>query len=144
MVKGLPSIDQIDVYEGCVYGKQTRRAFPTNRAWRASKPLELIYADICGPMETRSLGGNRYFLLFTYDHTLMSWVYFLGYKSQALEHLRKFQALVEKQSGLPIKQLCTDKGGEFLSNEFKAFCEDHVIHRELTAPYTQQNGVAKR
>ena len=145
MVKGLPSIDQIDVYEGCVYGKQTRRAFPTNRAWRASKPLELIYADICGPMETRSLGGNRYFLLFTYDHTLMSWVYFLDYKSQALEHFWKFKALVEKQSGLPIKYLRTDREGEFLSNKFKAFYEDHGIHRESMAPYTpQQNGVVER
>ena len=111
MVKGLPSIDQIDVYEGCVYGKQTRRAFPTNRAWRASKALALIYADICGPMETRSLGGNRYFLLFRDDHTLMSWVYFLNYKSQALEHFQKFKALVEEQNGLPIKHLHNDKGG---------------------------------
>ena len=44
-----------------------------------------------------------------------------------------------------IKKLRTDRGGEFLSNEFTSFCEENGICRELTAPYTpQQNGVAER
>ncbi|GJX98296.1 retrovirus-related pol polyprotein from transposon TNT 1-94, partial [Tanacetum coccineum] len=44
-----------------------------------------------------------------------------------------------------MKVLRTDRGGEFLSNEFVAFCEEHGIKRELTAPYSpKQNGVAER
>lgn len=39
----------------------------------------------------------------------------------------------------------TDRGGEFNSNEFKKYCEDDVIERHYTAPYTpQQNGVVER
>ena len=38
MVKGLPIIDDIDIYEGCIYGKQARRSFPSGQAWRASTP----------------------------------------------------------------------------------------------------------
>ena len=39
----------------------------------------------------------------------------------------------------------SDRGGEFLSNEFKAFCAENGIQRQLTAPYTpQQNGVLER
>lgn len=52
MVRGLPSIDLVGVCEGCVYGKQSKRSFPTESTWRASKPLELIHLDVCGPMHT--------------------------------------------------------------------------------------------
>ncbi|GKE56125.1 retrovirus-related pol polyprotein from transposon TNT 1-94 [Tanacetum coccineum] len=44
-----------------------------------------------------------------------------------------------------MKVLRTDRGGEFLSKEFVAFCDDHGIKRELTAPYSpDQNGVVER
>ena len=71
--------------------------------------------------------------------------FFLQEKSEAFEAFKKFKALVEKQSGRFIKALRTDRGGEFVSNEFNSFCEKHEIRRELTAPYTpEQNGVAER
>ena len=131
--------------EDHVYGKQSRWPFPTSREWRASKPLELVHADINGPMQTKSLGGNSYLLLFTDDHTRMNWVYFLINKSYALENFKNFRVLVENQRGYHIKHLRIDRGGEFLSNDFKSYCVEHGIHRELTAPYTpQQNSVTER
>ncbi|TYK04800.1 putative mitochondrial protein [Cucumis melo var. makuwa] len=40
-----------------------------------------------------------------------------------------------------IKSLRSDRGGEFLSNNFNHFYKEHDIHRELTTPYTpEQNG----
>ncbi|GKF79940.1 putative RNA-directed DNA polymerase, partial [Tanacetum coccineum] len=66
-------------------------------------------------------------------------------KSQALETFKKFKALVEKEAGVEIKCLRSDRGGEFNSKEFKVFCENNGIQRQLTAAYTpQQNGVAER
>ena len=107
--------------------------------------LELVHADLCGPMKTESLNGSRYFLMFTDDLTRMSWVYFLSLKSDALEMFKKFKAYVEKQSGCVIKKLRTDNGGEFCSNDFDAFCEEFGIYKQLTAPYTpEQNDVAER
>jgi transposase InsO family protein len=44
-----------------------------------------------------------------------------------------------------IKILRTNKGGEFLSKESTAFCEQSGIQRQLTTSYTpHQNNVAKR
>lgn len=41
--------------------------------------------------------------------------------------------------------LRTDRGGEFVSNEFQFYCESNGITRQLTAPYSpQQNGVVER
>jgi len=90
MVLGLPKIDSIDLCEGCIYGKQTRNSFPVGKAWRALKCLELIHADLCGPMHTTSFGGSRYFLLFTDDYSRMSWVYFLENKSETFQKFKHF------------------------------------------------------
>jgi len=104
-----------------------------------------VHADVCGPMSVESLGGSRYFLLFTDDYSQMSWVYFLKFKSEVFENFKRFKALVEKQSGCPIVALRSDRGGEFTSNEFATFCEKNEIHREMIAPCTpEQNGVAQR
>ncbi|KAH0711345.1 hypothetical protein KY289_007304 [Solanum tuberosum] len=94
--------------------------------------------------KTKSLGGSRYFLLFTDDYSRMSWVYFLENKSETFEKFQVFKALVENQSSYSITILRTDRRGEFVSNEFNFFCEKNGIHKELTAPYTpEQNGVAE-
>ena len=75
----------------------------------------------------------------------MSWVFFMKSKSDAFENFKKFKAMVEKQNGQVVRALRTDRGEEFLSQEFTRFCEDQGIRRELTAPYTpDQNGVAER
>ncbi|MCI78542.1 copia-type polyprotein, partial [Trifolium medium] len=53
--------------------------------------------------------------------------------------------MVEKETNETICCLRTDRGGEFNSNDFREFCEDNGIKRQLTAAYTpQQNGIAER
>ena len=53
--------------------------------------------------------------------------------------------LVENQLDKKIKVLRTDRGREYLSNQFKELCNEKGIERQLTIPYTpQQNGVAER
>ena len=29
-----------------------------------SKVLDLVYSDVCGPIEVESLGGNKFFVIF--------------------------------------------------------------------------------
>jgi len=59
--------------------------------------------------------------------------------------LRKFIALVEKESKCQIQCLRTGRGGEFTSNSFNEFCSEYGIKRQLTATYTlRQNGVSER
>ena len=74
-------------------------------------------------MQNESIAGNKYFMLLIDDHTRMSWVYFLRQKSEALTCFRKFKAMVELQFGFKVKCLRSDRGGEFVSNEFDRFLE---------------------
>ncbi|KAM1461179.1 hypothetical protein ACFX11_045561 [Malus domestica] len=96
-------------------------------------------------MQTESISGNKYFLLFTDDCTRMSWVYFLRNKSSAFDCFKKFKAMTELQCGYKVKCLRSDRGGEFLSTEFDSYCNELGIQRQLTMAYSpQQNGVAER
>eukprot|EP00253_Pinus_taeda_P018693 PITA_18693 len=65
-------------------------------------------------------------------------------KSEVFEKFRNFKALVENQSGLHIKVLRTDRGGEYISKEFLWFCRENGIHKQLARYTPQQIGVAER
>jgi transposase InsO family protein len=66
-------------------------------------------------------------------------------KTEAFEKFKIFKALTENQTGKRLKAVRSDRGGEFMSSEFKEFCDNHGIKREYTIPRTpQQNGVVER
>ena len=146
MVHGLPLLPTSTIMcTDCVQGKQHREPIPKQSHWRATQKLQLIHADICSPITPASNSQKRYFLCFIDDYSRKAWVYFLLEKSEAFHHFKCFKMLVEKESGLAIKCLCTDRGGEFNSAEFNDFCKLNGIKRQLTTAYTpQQNGVAER
>nr|KYP40697.1 Retrovirus-related Pol polyprotein from transposon TNT 1-94 [Cajanus cajan] len=46
---------------------------------------------------------------------------------------------------MPIKKLRSDRGGEYNSQEFINYYEEHGIQKQLKAAYTpQQNGISER
>lgn len=128
----------------CLEGKQTRKPFNT-KGTRATEILELVHSDLCGPMETNSFGGARYFYTFIDDLTRMVFVYFLKTKDLAEEVFKNFKAYVENQSNKRIKTLRSDNGGEYISKSFENYLKNCGIHHQTSMPYTpQQNGVAER
>ncbi|KAL0316519.1 UNVERIFIED_CONTAM: Retrovirus-related Pol polyprotein from transposon TNT 1-94 [Sesamum radiatum] len=131
------------VCEPCMVGKACRKPF--GKAKRPTCPLELVHSDICGPMNVRACHGAFYFLTFIDDYSRYGSVYLLSLRSKALECFKRFLAEVENQREMNLKVLRTDRGREYLSEQFKRICEDKGIIRHLTIPYTpQQNGVAER
>ena len=64
---------------------------------------------------------------------------------KSLRHSRFLKNEVELQLGKKIKALRSDRGGEYLSPEFKDYLAECGIVQQLTSPYTpQQNGVSER
>ena len=123
MVKGLPIIHkQCNTCEDCITGKLHRDNFPSSTS-RAKEQLELVHTDLCGPMQTQSIGGIFYFLTFIDDFSKKTWIYFIGYKSETFSKFKEFKALTEKQSGKSIKMIRSDGGGEHDSHEFSDFCK---------------------
>ncbi|GKV34500.1 hypothetical protein SLEP1_g42871 [Rubroshorea leprosula] len=128
----------------CRFGKQHRVSFQKNLTWKENK-LDLVYSDVCGPLEVESFGGNKYFVTFIDDATRKTWVYLLQNKSQVFKYFQHYHAMVERETGLKLKCLRTDNGGEYTSKEFRDYCLKHGIRHEKTVPGTpQHNGVAER
>lgn len=117
MALGLPDLVQPNgICTGCLMAKQTRKPFQKEANFRASHPLKLIHADLCGPISPTIKGGNKYFMLLVDDYSRVMWAYMLTNKDTALEVFKKFKKLVEKDKEEQIKMLRTDRGGEFALN----------------------------
>ena len=95
---------QIKPCDYCLFGKQHRLSFQKNSTQKLEK-LELVYSDVCGPIEIDSLGGNKYFVTFIDDASRKTWVYPLHTKGQVFQYFQKFHAMVERKMGNPLKKL---------------------------------------
>lgn len=130
MVIGLPKLKPTkEICAVYLTGKQHRESMSKKSSWRASRQLQLVHSDICGPITPISHSGKRYILSFIDDFTRKTWVYFLHEKSEAFATFKIFKASVEKEIGAFITCLRTNRGGEFTSNEFREFCSYHGITR---------------
>ena len=69
----------------------------------------------------------------------------MKHKSESFEKFKEFQNEVENQLGKSIKALRSDRGGEYLSQEFGDHLRACGIVSQLTPPGTPQwNGVSER
>lgn len=57
--------------------KQTRKPFGKERT-RATRALEIVHTDVCGPIESLTWDGNRYYITFMDDFTHHTSVYAKG------------------------------------------------------------------
>ena len=99
----------------------------TKKGERTKETLELIHSNVCGPMLTHARGGYLYFITFIDDYSRYGYVYLMKYKSKTFEKFKEFRAEVEKQLGKSIKTLRSDRGGEYLSQEFQSYLRDNGI-----------------
>ncbi|KAE8693764.1 putative galacturonosyltransferase-like 4 [Hibiscus syriacus] len=116
----LSDLKNVDVglCEDCIFGKQKK----------------VIFAKI----------GSLYYITFIDDSTRKVWVYFLKKKSEVFDTFRKWKDMVENETGMKVKRLRSDNGGEYKNRRFRDFCANNGIKMETTVPMTpQQNGVAE-
>ena len=81
--------------------------------------------DLCGTSRTNAPSGESYFMLIIDDFTILTWVAFLKYKSEAIEKFKIFKALAENQIGCKLKCIRSDRGGEFTYYDFANLCNEH-------------------
>ncbi|GJX28833.1 retrotransposon protein, putative, ty1-copia subclass [Tanacetum coccineum] len=144
---GLLDSTDIKSFEKCVAcmsGKMARKPY-SHQVERAKDLLGLIHTDVCGPFKIMSRQGAYYFVTFTDDFSRYGYVYLLKHKHEVFETFKVFQKEVENQLGKTIKSLRSDRGGEYMSQEFLNHLKDHGIIAHRTPPYTpQHNGVSER
>ncbi|GJT04042.1 retrotransposon protein, putative, ty1-copia subclass [Tanacetum coccineum] len=127
--------ESFDKCESCLSGKMTKKPFPHSNE-RAKDLLGIIHTDVCGPLRHVSRQGASYFITFTDDYSRYGYVYLLKHKHDVFETFKVFKNEVENQLGKTIKAIRSDRGGEYISQEFKDYLKANGIVQQLTPPYT--------
>ncbi|GKE39832.1 retrotransposon protein, putative, ty1-copia subclass [Tanacetum coccineum] len=112
---------------------------------RAKDLLGLIHTNVCGPFRIVSRQKASYFVTFTEDFSRYGYVYLLKHKHEVFKNFKVFQKEVENQLEKTIKSLHSDRGSEYMSQEFLDHLKEHEIISHHTPPYMpQHNGVSER
>ncbi|CAH9110852.1 unnamed protein product [Cuscuta epithymum] len=147
LVVGLPFMKsaKLQFCDACKLGKQHRTSFKPKNVVSTSRPLQLLHMDLFGPVDVVSLGGAQFVYVIVDDYSRFTWTRLLAHKYDAFNVFAKLCKRIQNEKGYTITCIRSDRGGEFRNSEFSAYCDDHGIDHNLSAPRTpQQNGVAER
>nr|GEV24115.1 putative retrotransposon protein [Tanacetum cinerariifolium] len=134
--------ESVDQCVSCLSSKMTRKPFP-HRTKKATDLLGLIHTDVCGLLRHVSIQCASYFMTFTDDYSRYGYVYL--HKHEVFETFKVFKNEIENQLEKTIKVLQSDRGGEYINQEFKDYLKAYGIIQQLTPLYTPQyNGVSER
>nr|GEX43925.1 hypothetical protein [Tanacetum cinerariifolium] len=112
-------IESLGKYVSCMSGKMARKPY-SHQVERAKYLFGLVHTDVCGPFRIVSRLRANYFVTFIDDFS-------------------------QNQLGKTIRSLQSDRGGEYMSQEFLDYLKEHRIIVHRTPPYMpQHNGVLER
>lgn len=133
----------IETCEDCMLNKSV--SAPHNHPMKYNvKPFELLHVDLW-QAPVSSCQGSKYGMLIVDHNTRFVFGIPIASKSDAADKLIKFIEQNEKRLKCKVKSIRTDRGTEFVNNQFKTFCENNDIEHQLTCAYSpQQNGVVER
>jgi len=147
MVRGVPELKHIEkiVCGACNQGKQIRVQHKRVEGIQTTQVLDLIHMDLMGPMQTESIAGKRYVFVLVDDFSRYAWVRFIREKSETANSFKILALQLKNEKKMGIKQIRSDRGGEFMNEAFNSFCESQGIFHQYSAPRTpQSNGVVER
>ena len=131
--------------ECCIKAKATRVTPPKASESRATRPIDLIHTDVCGPMRTTTPGGNKYILTFIDDYSRFTVTYLMKNKSEVFDKLKDYVTKVSNKFHRKPLVLRSDNGGEYTGFQVENTLRELGIEHQKTVPYTpEQNGVAER
>ena len=105
----------------------------------------LIHFDIWGRYSTPSHTGAHYFLTIVDDCSCCTWIYLMKHKSEIFKYLTFFCKMVQTKFRSLVRQVRSDNGREFFSNQTQDFFRSNGMEHQTSCVDTpQQNGVVER
>lgn len=121
----------------CELSKHTRTSY-IPRMHRAPRAFDLIHSDVWGPSPVTALSQHRYYVTFIDDYTRCTWVYLMRHKSEVFSHFTHFLQMIKTQYNTVVRNIRSDNGREYITNEFRAELNKCGILQQLTCPYTPE------
>lgn len=132
--------------EPCLRGAQ-HKTISSSRGIQATRKLEHVWTDVKGPLLDKDIYGFHFFVTFIDEFTRLTVVFPLEKKSDVFNAFKLFEARAERMGGPgnSILNIHCDGGGEYMSNEFRAYLRNKGIHVFNTQPYApEMNSLAER
>ena len=144
-VDGLPLDDSTHLScEVCARANIHRSPFPKRSLHRATRLLERIHCDICGPLPN-CYGNYSYYILFVDCYSRFITLFLMKSHSEAPSLFIQFKTAAENFCGEKIKLLRVDNAPKLIHGQMDGYCKTHGIAYEKTVPDSpSQNGVAER
>ena len=132
--------------DSCEWAKGNRKQISKVREDKRRTAVgEEIHSDLWGKAPVESINRKLYYISFTDDYSRYTNIYFLYGKDEAFESYKAYEAWLLNQYGAKIKCLRSDRGGEYLSDEFSDHLKAAGTVRKLVVHDTpEHNGVAER
>ena len=112
---------------------------------QSSLPGEKVHIDLTGPFPRGSHDNYFYGMIIFDDFSRYKWVFPLKSKSSAAAVIKQWVIYRERLSPGTLKNMKTDKGGEFISHELADFlAERGIIHDFIVTGCSYRNGAVER
>ena len=121
LVKGIELEEDGDVVicESCEWAKGQRKAVTKIREEdRRTAVGDEIHSDLWGPAPVESINRKKYYVTFTDDYSRYTNIYFLHSKDETFDFYQAYEAWLFTQYKVRIKCLRSDRGGEYLDDDF--------------------------
>lgn len=150
--------------EACHVGKQRRKNFKQKLDREIVDPNQVVYADLLFPGQCNKTQYAAVLVVMDGFSRFIT-AYLLKSKESAVvnEHMKQYVLWAEQQAGrnvkmviqcchsadhgvvkYPVKQVLTDKGGEFVNQEMKLWYATHGIEHIQVGPHSSQLNPCER
>lgn len=103
----------------CALAKIKRLPFPKSRSHPAKDIGDVVHSDVWGPAPVAAIEGASYAMTFVDEHSRFGVVTGLRAKSEVFGEYKCHEPWLKVQFGKDIRRLQSDRGGEYMGNEFR-------------------------
>jgi hypothetical protein len=98
---------------------------------QTTQPLEVVHANLVGPITPSTNAGKQYFITIVNQHTGFISVTLLARKSNETKAILDFKEFFETQTKCTMKKLITNGGGEFCNKSLLDTLKSHSIQHNV-------------
>jgi hypothetical protein len=142
--KGIIEVNDLTQTECTICPKGKLRRNPFLLSHNKKSIGDVIVSDVVSFSNQKSFGGASYAVTFTDWESDYTRAFIISKKSEVFACFKIFMTWFERKTGIKIKGLRCDNGGEYVNETLIEYIVDTGVTLQLTVPYSpSQNGKAE-
>ena len=108
-------------------------------------PAKRVHSDVCGPIDSRTADGYRYFIIFLDNHSHMVAVSQMRTKDATLKCFKSYESMATSYFNQKISRLRCGNGSEYVAQDLKTlwYPKGNVLEYTMSC-FPEFNGASER